>query len=266
MVSFELNKSWLSRLRHPWMVAALTLLVVAATAFASLQLLESYSTRHFHDQYTQLRQDHARLNRAIAALPDTDPDNPDTLTRNYAGFGSQTAAATADITDAATSLRDGYQRPWLAIFSNKYSYDHINTVNQQLVETTQSLQTTATKYRTAIKSMKGFMAYDPAVDLADYSPGSADTQERLQRLQTGLEQAESSLTTDSSDSQLNYHAQQTLSSAQSAQQQLYDDEDVEVFIATFEQLQTTWTNNVTDNHQEVTRQLQQDVSKLGSSL
>ena len=266
MVSFELNKSWLSRLRHPWMVAALTLLVVAATAFASLQLLESYSTRHFHDQYTQLRQDHARLNRAIAALPDADPDNPDALTRNYAGFGSQTAAATADITEATTSLRDGYQRPWLAVFSSEYRYSDIDTTNQQLAEPAQSLQTAAAEHGTAITAMEEFMAYAPAVDLADYSPGSADTQERLQRLQTGLERAESDLATDSGDSQLNGRAQQILDSAQSARQQLHDDEDVEAFTATFQRLQAAWAEAVAQGHPETTERMQHDARTLGRSL
>ncbi len=233
----------------------LALSVVVILTVPILLGIDTLATSRLDTTQSQIKQSHARLLKAINNAPSPEemqPGQPNSQAR-FIINSTQESAERAE--DAASDLGYSfYDRP-LAYLSSTYSGRDVRRFNRLARSEATDISDQFTKYAELLASMQEFIEYSPLIDTADLSLGSADSNERMQRLRNGLERSANSI--EASKSPISEDALDIITRAQQAQDQLEADENVEEFVETFESLQLEYVGLASEHHQQLIDDLRQ---------
>lgn len=224
------------------------------------------STTHYFDSHRQdAKQANALTSRAISSMPNPADMNPG-ASNSEARFIVEQTDRQQDIIDEKTDqLQTVYPSTPLATFSTNYSSSQMQTTNREVRNYADDIQSLSSNYNDTLKASLEFIEYSPAVDTVDFSLGSADSNERMDRLRNGLGRAKDSLSQiDNFD--LARDTKQLIISAQSAQEKLEDGGSVDDFVEEFESLQSSSVEMFESHYTTLRQDLQQMSSSIANSL
>lgn len=245
-----------------------SLLFTFAVAFVLGAFFLHYANARASDYFEQktalMHETHAQLQRDVASV--ASPEGLHTMDSSRArSFIAATRDSREHIGDSTDGLKTASSGLWPALFTSEYGFMKFRKTQQTIQTNTESIRKDITPYVAVVSALEHFFAYNPAVDTANFSRGSADTQERMERLRSGLEQARSDVAVYQ-DRQFAADILELLNAAEVAQEELEQTGDTEAFIATMSELQERTQSVLTSHHKTIHPRLQQNAVDIGRSL
>lgn len=214
----------------------------------------------FSRQKSNLLQDHSIMLRETNQLP-----SPEGI---VTGQQNADARAIVQITDDAVSTIEtkqadislGRSLPLASWFTARVSAGEVRTLRQEIDSTEQVLTSSLTPYQQSLEALLLFFEYSPRVDTLEYSAGSSDSVERMDRLSSGLEETKASL--ESIDHELAAGLIEIIASAQRVQADLESSGDVGTFVDEFSALQNQAKDKAIEWHTTTQSDLRTHLNRL----
>lgn len=250
--------------KRPLLVGIVFLTVFTLITF-SLQQAHTHISEFFNRQTTSLHAERARLQKHIADLPSPEKiriSNPSTIQP------STTAARAThrNIEQVARNLEGGYGYTWLAAGTGEHSFFELRRANRTIRSEAGSIRADTSAYVDVLVALEDFFVYNPETDTATFSSGSADTNERMERLRNGLSDARSGVSVHADDHRFAAEIVTILESAQASQTRLENTGDTKGFVTTFTRLQKQCRSVLVSHYKETHPRLQKNAVDIGQTL
>lgn len=188
---------------------------------------------------------------------------------------SQPNSTTRSITTTTTEQHDAIQThlnqlsirwrdrlfAWVHIST---SYSQTTKLQREMRRYTASAPASLATYATSLSALLRFFEYSPATDFLEYDPTSTDTQERLRRLNSGLDAVADDLAMQ--DTELSASLLPIINQAQDAAATLQQTNDVDSFVQEFSQLQEQAREILTDYYDDAYPVLRTDTIQINRSI
>ena len=243
----------------------LAMLVGLMIALPVLYGVEMLTTSYFDSLRQDTKQTSSRISRAINAMPDP-ADMTAGASNSEARFIVEQTARQQEIIDENTQqLQTAYPFAYLATFSTSHQASNLRSTNQHIEDQADDIQSQSANYTATLQASLEFIEYSPAIDTVDFSLGSEDSNERMERLRNGLDRADDELSQiDSSD--LAQDVDELIAAAKTAQQELEDGGSVEDFVDDFQALQASCIELFTDHYRSTWPELQEKITSISKDI
>lgn len=231
-------------------------LIVATVASLALIWMNSYATAYLDNQHTELRQEQAKMLKAVNTVPDPANIDPKNANPETTYIIDSTDKATQSAESAAESLRYSLIDKLMATFSGQYSAKELHENDKRIRKSSAAIAAELARYNQVLTATERFIEYDAKIDTAELSLGSADSNERMERLRQGLSKAEEDIDKIAGSSLAN-DVKNIIYRAQTTQKELESNGDTDNFVDKFEQLQAEYVELIDTHHDQMIPALRQ---------
>lgn len=256
--------NWWQHFRDHSFRVAWVVIIFGVTLFA-LHLAQGYSSNYLRNELQELRQEQARFTRAVHSLPAPAKADPRSNLPELQYVLDGTRQASVDIQNSGAHLEEGIPFYWLAVISPDHQFSDLREADRTLRNTPKKIRRRTENYTDTVTALGDFLAYEPATDMANFSPGSADTQKRMKRLRNGLDQTRSEIP-ESEAPGLTEDILVILKSTENARQTLKTEEDVDEFVSTINELQVRAVSVLDTHYHELTSQTEARLLEISHAL
>ena len=258
----EIVQPVITYLRSHHFIALLAGLVVALPILFGAEAL---TTSYFDSARQDTKQASSRISRAINHIPDP-ADMTAGASNSEARFIVEQTASQQEIIDENTQqLQTAYPFAYLATFSISHQASSLRSTNQRIKDQADDIQSQSANYTATLQASLEFIEYSPAIDTVDFSLGSEDSNERMERLRNGLDRADNELS-QVDNSYLAQDVSELIAAAKTAQQELEDGGSVEDFVDDFQALQASYIELLTNHYRSIRPELQEKITSIRKDI
>lgn len=243
----------------------LALLTGLVIALPILYGAEALTASYFDSARQDTKQTSARISRAINDMPDPSGMEAGASNSEARFIVEQTTRQQEIIDENTQQLQTAYPIAYLATFSTSHQTSKLRSTNQRVQNHADDIQSKSADYTATLQASLEFIEYSPAIDTIDFSLGSADSNERMERLRNGLARADNELS-QIDNSNLAQDANEVITAARAAQQELEDGGSVDDFVNDFQALQTSCIELLTDHYRSIRPELQKKTTSIGKNI
>lgn len=242
---------------------------VAFIVFAVFSIVliwgEATATNYLNSHTQQLRTEQSRLLSQINSIP-RPADMEKGIINSQSRFVIDTTATShEEMIEISDQLGFGYRHLFVSLISREYETNELRAINREIDEITQDIDKEISSYSQNLSAMTNFIEYNPRVDTTDLSLGSSDSNERMDRLRTGLSTAIDEIEQLTS-SEFHDQTLRVLRDAQSAQTELENTGEIEDFVDTIEELQNEYIQLTIDKYELILPQIRQQAISINRKL